>query len=57
MGDESELLNVTRGMSGGQFFSFVEGYIAAQQRYDMAKPGESVQIDHELMPFINRTEK
>lgn len=29
----------------------------AQHRYDMAKPGEAVQIDPELLPFINRTEK
>lgn len=29
----------------------------AQRAYDMAKPGEAVQIDADLLPYINRTEK
>jgi hypothetical protein len=29
----------------------------AQQRLDAAKPGECVQIDEELWPYINRTDK
>jgi hypothetical protein len=29
----------------------------AQRAYDMAKPGECVQVDEELWPYINRTDK
>lgn len=29
----------------------------AQQRYDMAKPGDAIPIDHDVLPYINRTDK
>lgn len=29
----------------------------AQRTYDNAKPGDCIQIDEDLWPYINRTEK
>lgn len=36
---------------------FMHRIAEAQRAYDMAKPGEAVQIDADLLPYINQTEK
>jgi hypothetical protein len=37
--------------------SFRERIVEAQRAYDMAKPGDAVAIDSDLIPYISQTEK
>lgn len=43
-----------KAQRGGRFECRI---LEAQQRYDAAKPGDCIQIDAELVPYINRTDK